>query len=130
MALAEASQRIPNTPDPSPPTSDENTPCVVCHRRWPLISHKAWAPARRPRQAGSEQSVDEARHLKDFYQQEAYDLAYTKSYAFTRALPSSVPHCVNSGRLDGFHELPVPGGGERPELHQAVYNRMYLHLPF
>ncbi|KAJ9633286.1 hypothetical protein H2204_007182 [Knufia peltigerae] len=133
MDLAGSNQRLfPITPDPSPPTENDEitTPCALCHRRCRLKSHRAWVLARArepPRPAAADatkQSLDKtrAKHLEDLYQQNpGHDLAYTKSYAFTRALPSSVPHGVNSGRLDGFHELPIPGG-QRPELHQAVYN--------
>ncbi|KAK5307602.1 hypothetical protein LTR99_000574 [Exophiala xenobiotica] len=81
-----------------------------------------------PSTSGPQQSsAGQPHHLRDLERPKVLDLTYAKSYAFTRALPSTVPHCISSGRLDGFHELPVPGG-EQPELHQAVYSLLNFKI--
>ncbi|KAI1618272.1 hypothetical protein EDD36DRAFT_459925 [Exophiala viscosa] len=131
MASSRVSQSIYLISPETLVSSNEPTPCTVCHRyECRLRSHKSWI-AQRPREP--RYLTTPARAQRDYFGPKVLGQNYTRSYAFTRALPSTVPHSVSSGRLDGFHDLPVPGG-EQPELHQAVYscgsNSLYPHGAF
>src|SRR5262245_60641850 len=97
--------------------------CGVCRRpKCQLQSHKAYIasrkrpPAKQQIKTPTSESSDDRLVL--------LNPSYTKSYAYTPVTPVSspgVPYSVSAGRLDGFHDLPIPNG-DRSELHQAVYN--------
>ena len=93
--------------------------CAVCRRPGcQLQSHKTYLPYRRRETKEiikSEETTLKAAQLKPS------SASYSSSYAFTRNVPSATPHGISAGRLDGFHELPIPEG-HRSELHHAVYS--------
>ena len=120
MASAGAYQTSRVISAQSPPIKTErDAPCAVCRRpQCQLQSHTAYLVHRR---RTTKQTLETLRKPQVPDEPQLLDTAYARSYAFTRALPSILPHCISSGRLDGFHDLPVPGG-HQPELHHAVYS--------
>ncbi|KIX01566.1 uncharacterized protein Z518_09292 [Rhinocladiella mackenziei CBS 650.93] len=128
MASARDSQSSQSVSASTPAIiAESDTPCAVCRRpRCQLQSHKAYLAGQR-RGGDPKPGADKPRRPPYLDDLRLPDTSYSRSYAFTRALPSTVPHSVSSGRLDGFHDLPVPGG-HQPELHHAVYSLLNFKI--
>lgn len=124
MASPERSSNRKLTP-PSPPEQhvkiEKDPTCAVCRRPGcRLQSHQTYLTHRR---RTTKEVINNPRGKQQTTKDRVSDPAYASSYAFTRDTPPTTnsPHGINSGRLDGFHDLPVPGG-HRTELHHAVYS--------
>lgn len=122
MASAERPSTRKLIPRPSNLVKLEKVPaCVVCRRpACRLQSHQNYLAHRR---RTTKELINHAKGEHKTTDDQVSDTAYTSSYALTRDIPptTSDPHGINSGRLDGFHDLPIPGG-HRTELHNAVYS--------
>ncbi|EXJ74110.1 uncharacterized protein A1O5_02404 [Cladophialophora psammophila CBS 110553] len=116
-----------SVPSPIKQTStDPPTTCGVCRRPGcQLRSHRAYLAHRSRTAAATKKFSDksDAPGKDDHQRPKLLETSYARSYAYTRALPS-----LGAGRLDGFHDLPVPGGHQL-DLHQAVYNRAATAFP-
>ena len=126
MASAGASAGRKLAPQPSRHVKlEKSASCAVCRRPGcQLQSHQTYLTHRRretkdlikhPKQS------QETAQTKPSSPTTTSSTSYASSYAFTRTPRSASPHGINSGRLDGFHDLPVPQG-HRTELHHAVYS--------
>ncbi|KIW91950.1 uncharacterized protein Z519_06932 [Cladophialophora bantiana CBS 173.52] len=115
-----------SVPSPNKQTStDPPTTCGVCRRPGcQLRSHRAYLVHRSRSGAATKKFSDksDAPGKGDHQRPKLLETSYARSYAYTRALPS-----LGAGRLDGFHDLPVPGGHQL-DLHQAVYNLLHSKI--
>lgn len=122
MASPERASNRKLGPQPERHVKVEKDPaCAVCRRPGcRLQSHQTYLTHRR---RTTKEVINNPRGNQPTTNDRVSDTAYASSYAFTRDIPptTSSPHGINSGRLDGFHDLPVPGG-HRTDLHHAVYS--------
>jgi len=108
----------------SPATSDAthasstSSICRVCRRaQCRLQSHKAYIAHQRKFTTETPPAKSSELEAEDRLKAKLVETTYAKSYAYTKTPPS-----LGAGRLDGFNDLPVPGGHQL-DLHQSVYNR-------
>ena len=95
--------------------SSASATCGVCRRSdCQLHSHRAYLAHRHP--IVTKTPTGKHREVDNNLKPRLLQTSYTKSYAYTRVLPS-----LGAGRLDGFNDLPIPGGHQL-DLHQSVYN--------
>lgn len=130
MASAERTSSRKLAPQPKQHVKVErDATCAVCRRPGcRLQSHQTYL-AHRLRTTKEVVNRPKGEHTTT--NAKVLDRAYSASYAFTRDNPPTTnsPHGINSGRLDGFNDLPVPGG-HRTELHHAVYSSEPSISPF
>ncbi|KEF59496.1 uncharacterized protein A1O9_04340 [Exophiala aquamarina CBS 119918] len=123
MAQVERSCNRKPTPQPDRYVKvEKDAACAVCRRPGcRLQSHQTYLTHRR---RATKELVNSPIGKQQSAKDRVPETAYASSYAFTRdASPSTTPspHGIGSGRLNGFSDLPVPGG-HRTDLHHAVYS--------